>query len=201
MADGRAAISFRSYYAGTAVVEAVSPGLKPSRVSISFTGAPRYEKGITPSVKERPYIRFVSGAAEKKEQLFGLNNPVFASTWQEQRMAGMAADGNKDSYWQAVKNDPAAYWLLDTEKGLEFTHLSITFPEEACYQYKIEVSADRKEWKLVEDGMDNRTPETGKEIRLAGRNLKGRFVRITFGQLSGTSAALAEVAVKGIVCQ
>ena len=40
--DGQAAIAFRSYYAGTAVIEATSPGLAPARIEILFEGAPTY---------------------------------------------------------------------------------------------------------------------------------------------------------------
>ncbi len=42
--DGKAAIAFRSYYAGTSVLEATSPGLKPARIEIVFQGNEAYKK-------------------------------------------------------------------------------------------------------------------------------------------------------------
>lgn len=201
IADGQAAIAFRSFYAGKAIIEATSPGLKPARISLTFTGAPAYQQGISPSIKERPYTRFAAGKTERKEQTFGLNNPVFASSWKEAHIAGMAADGNKASYWEAAANDKAPYWLLDTEKGLELTHISITFPAEKCYQYNVEVSEDRKKWVLAASCMANTQAGKSNEIRLTGRSLHGRFVRITFKHPASVPPALAEVVVRGYVRQ
>lgn len=84
---------------------------------------------------------------------------------------------------------------------MEFTQISITFPQEKCYQYKVEVSDNRKVWILVENDMHNREKETFKEIRLTNKKLHGRFVRITFRQSSEGAPALAEVVVKGTVCE
>ena len=58
MIDGQAAIAFHSYYAGKSVIEATSPGLQSVRIEINFAGRCAYESGVTPTVKERPYIRF-----------------------------------------------------------------------------------------------------------------------------------------------
>lgn len=201
IADGRAAIALRSYHAGQTVVEATSPGLKPARIRLAFTGAPRYKQGVTPAVGERPYTRFVAGDGIRSEQTFGLNNPVFVSSAGEAHVGGMAADGRRDTYWQAEAGDAAPYWLLDTEKGLEFTHISITFPEARCYRYRVEVSADRRNWTPAADCMANTQTESGREVSLSGRRLSGRFVRIIFEPSAEAPAALAEVAVRGIVRQ
>jgi beta-galactosidase len=53
--DGQAAIEFRTYYAGTTVIEATSPGLTSSSVTITSQGSPAWVEGTTPSVAPRPY--------------------------------------------------------------------------------------------------------------------------------------------------
>ena len=53
--DGQAAIEFRSYYAGTTVIEATSTGLSSSSVTITSQGSPAYVEGSTPKVPQRPY--------------------------------------------------------------------------------------------------------------------------------------------------
>lgn len=55
--DGQAAIEFRTYYAGTSVIEATSPGLTSSSVTITSQGSPAWVEGTTPKVAPRPYSR------------------------------------------------------------------------------------------------------------------------------------------------
>jgi beta-galactosidase len=49
------AIEFRSYYSGTSVIEATSPGLTSSSVTITSRGTPAWVEGTTPRVAARPY--------------------------------------------------------------------------------------------------------------------------------------------------
>jgi hypothetical protein len=53
--DGQAAIDFRTYYSGTSVITATSPGLTSSSVTITSQGTPAYVPGQTPSADPRPY--------------------------------------------------------------------------------------------------------------------------------------------------
>jgi hypothetical protein len=55
--DGQAAIEFRSYYAGTSVIEASSPGLSGSSVRILWEGGPAWAEGLSPRSVARPYRR------------------------------------------------------------------------------------------------------------------------------------------------
>ena len=55
--DGQAAIDFRTYYSGTSVIEASSPGLTSSSVTITSQGSPVWVEGTTPKVAPRPYSR------------------------------------------------------------------------------------------------------------------------------------------------
>ena len=114
MLDGKAAIAFRSYYAGKTLIEAVSPGLAPARVELLFEEAPQYVPNVTPQVKERPYVRYISANKERPLQTFGRNNPTFTGSQAEGHAAALAADGNVTTWWQAAKGDASPYWLLDT---------------------------------------------------------------------------------------
>jgi hypothetical protein len=53
--DGQAAIEFRTYHSGTTVIEATSPGLASSSITITSQGSPAWVEGITPRVAPRPY--------------------------------------------------------------------------------------------------------------------------------------------------
>jgi len=53
--DGQAAIEFRTYYAGSSVIEATSPGLSSSSVTILSQGNPAWVEGVTRPVAPRPY--------------------------------------------------------------------------------------------------------------------------------------------------
>jgi hypothetical protein len=53
--DGQAAIEFRTYQSGTTVIEATSPGLASSSITITSQGSPAWVEGITPRVAPRPY--------------------------------------------------------------------------------------------------------------------------------------------------
>jgi beta-galactosidase len=152
--DGQAAIEFRSWYAGTTIVEASSPGLPSTKLQLQFIGNIPYTKGITPAPPERPYVRY-SKKQQAVQQTFGRNNPAFASSAQPQHPAGFAGDGNLKTWWQPLKTDTLAQWILDTEKKLAVSKIKIVFPSEDVYQYKVELAASKDNWKLIADFMNN----------------------------------------------
>lgn len=199
MMDGQAAIAFRSYYAGKSVVEATSPGLKPARIELNFAGKYAYESGVTPAVRERPYIRFVRENRETVVQTFGRNNPTFASSLQGKQSAGLAADGNADTFWEAAAEDNLPWWMLDTEKGLALRTISIRFPKADIYRYTIEVSDNNKDWKTVLDKRNTTSAEQRADKTFSAQEapVTGRFVRIRFADKS--PAVIAEVEVSGVV--
>lgn len=199
IADGKAAIAFRSYHAGTTLIEASSPGLKSAYITLEFVGDSPYIKGVTPPVEERPYRRFESAQQQSAVQTFGVNNPTFASSQYADCSAGMAADGNVSTYWQPAANDTNPCWTLDTEKRLNIQQIQIAFAKESIYQYVVEISNDNKQWHAVLDKSQNQTGEKGFIIDLAGGILtsSGRFVRLRFKPAS--FIGISEVCVKGIV--
>ncbi len=53
--DGQAATEFRTYYSGTSVITASSPGLTSDTVTITSQGSPAFVEGQTPPADTRPY--------------------------------------------------------------------------------------------------------------------------------------------------
>ena len=58
IADGKAAIEFRSYYAGTSVITATSSGLTAATTTITSNGSPAWVAGVTSPTAARPYTRY-----------------------------------------------------------------------------------------------------------------------------------------------
>ena len=168
-------------------------------IEINIAGKYAYESGVTPTVKERPYIRFAPENHETVVQTFGRNNPTFASSLRGKQSAGFAADGNMDTFWEATGEDYSPWWMLDTEKGLTLRTISVHFPKAAIYHYMIEVSDDNKEWKTVLDRRNGRVVEQRTDITFSVQEapVTGRFIRISF--VDKSPAAIAEVEVSGVV--
>lgn len=199
IADGKAAIEFRSYYSGVAVVKATSPGLEPTQVEMRFVDAPAYVKGKTAVVKERPYTRFTKNQAIVVVQTFGPNNPTFASSSMLEHAAGHAADGDESTWWQPKKEDAQPYWTLDTEKGLTLQTIHIRFPEEGIYHFLVEASGDNIHWSTLRDCMKNTSAMKTCDLKVDDTS-KFRFVRVRFNQENATGIpGISEVEVKGIV--
>lgn len=199
--DGKAAIAFRSFYAGTSVIKASSPGLQSAQIEINFVAAPVYEKGKTPTIKERPYIRFTKEKTEKVLQTFGRNNPTFASSSENGYPAGYAADGNNTTWWKPAKADKHIYWMLDTEKGLELKNIEILFPHNKIYRYKVETSMDNQRWETLSNKTGNTEPIDKQCINI-NRKVKARFIRISFLKKGPFDcAALTEMTVRGFILE
>lgn len=196
--DGVAAIAFRSYYAGTAVIEATSFGLEPARISLSFIGEEVYCKGVTPETKERPYKRYIRQNTGEELLTFGPNNPTFASSQIEGYGAGMAADRDPKTSWRAAIGDTTPYWLLDTEKNLSLRKLDFCFPKKDVYRYVIEISEDNRRWEtLLSKSKASAQEQKITQVFTDQEAPTGRFIRIRF--MEGSPAAVSEVEVQGIM--
>jgi hypothetical protein len=202
--DGQAAMEFRSYYAGTTVIRATSPGLADATIQIT-TGHPlagrdpQFIAGSTPPVKPRPYVRFTETPAGPSRMTFGLNNPTRASSEAPGHSGRLANDGNPATFWQADAADANAWLRIDLERFVAVSRTKLTFPTEGNWRYKVEISDDGETgWKLIAD--QTQTDAAGKERTDAvqGRAPRGRFLRVTVtGTPAGKPAGLAEVEVSG----
>lgn len=196
--DGLAAIEFRSYYAGKTVIRATSSGLESAEINMYFTGKYPYKEGITPEVKDRSYTRFSKKGLATVPQTYGYNNPTFPSSSDGRHTGGMAADGDKNTWWQPDTKDSEPFWIVDTEKLLSLSEIKIFFPESLALKYKVEVSNNRTDWATVADFTTNEKKEDSRQIILPA-SVKGRFVRIRFMKTDDILPRIAEVEVTGTV--
>ncbi|MFT3752283.1 MAG: glycoside hydrolase family 2 TIM barrel-domain containing protein [Paludibacter sp.] len=195
--DGMAAIECRSWYAGTSVIRASSPGLQSADITLAFVGGKTYIEGKTPKVTERPYVRFNKKGQPNIPQQFGQNNPTFGSSFITEHPTGFAADGNKKTWWQPLADDKNPNWILDTEKRLSLISINLIFPTDDAYQFKVEVSENMKDWHLVADFTANNSKFSDKLIQLDG--MVGATVRVSF--VRAENAKLADVEVIGKVTE
>lgn len=193
IADGKAAMALRAYYAGHTVVEASLSGLESGRVQLEFTGAPEYEEGKSVQVLSRPYVRFATHRVKPELQTYGPNSPTFASTSAEGYSPGRATDGNNSTYWKPKESDAAPYLTLDVERTLDLYGVSVLFAEHYVGTFKVELSADQVNWEImpsVGEWEDAWWKSAWK------RPVKARFIRFSFPDGPQRKCpALAEVEV------
>lgn len=195
--DGKAAIAFRAYYAGRTVVEATADGLEPARVELEFVGAPRYVEGKAWQVESRPYVRFVKASGQRQMQHYGTDSPTFASTSAPGHSAGMAADGNGETWWSPAADDKQPFLTLDVERTLDVHSVKAVFAASGAGRCLVELSTDEEHWQKVAEASSRQGGAW--EIRLE-KPVKARFIRFSFPQGGGAVCpALAEVEVSGTV--
>ncbi|MEG1866338.1 MAG: glycoside hydrolase family 2 TIM barrel-domain containing protein [Bacteroides sp.] len=200
IADGKAAISFRSFYAGKTVIKASAPGLEAAEITLAFINAPAYNKEKTPAVHQRPYVRFVKETEKPVMQTFGRNNPTFASSSAANHAAGLAADGDEKTWWKPDAEDAEPTWTLDTEKGLKLETISLCFTKSPVCKYKVELSDDNKQWKDFFNNQQNFNHENPRVTIPVKGMATARFVRIRFLKSPAEETPnLTEVVVKGVV--
>ncbi|HEY8932275.1 MAG TPA: glycoside hydrolase family 2 TIM barrel-domain containing protein [Rariglobus sp.] len=200
--DGKAAIEFRSYHAGTSVIRATSPGLAPAEITLVSEGTPLWVKGVTPSIRPRPYTRFTqaqtSGSGESAKAInLAADRPILTSSSAGGSSPANVNDGNPATVWQASAADSAPWIRVDLENTYALNRVQLTFPEAGDYRYTVEVSADGLAWTtVISQAQTTNTDRTRTATGNFGRGI--RFLRVSFtGWPQGKAAALAEIAVGG----
>ena len=195
--DGQAAMEFRSYYSGSTVIRATSPGLNDDTFTITTLGEPKYVAGQTPVVESRPYVRFnrsttkVSGLP--MNSAFGLNNPTLASSESPDHAANLGNDSNVTTFWQPKENDTNAWWQVDLERAVTMTQVKLAFPAPDNYHYQIGASSDGSHWKIVTDQYQTSSIDQTQTNNIT-EPISGHLLRVTF---IGKPAAIAELEVQG----
>ncbi|HVY36947.1 MAG TPA: glycoside hydrolase family 2 TIM barrel-domain containing protein [Polyangia bacterium] len=196
--DGQAAIEFRSYYAGTSVITATSPGLKSATVTITSQGSPAYVPGVTLAPPLRAYSRYAGNGGPGTTSLtLALNHPTSASSTGTGTTA-LANDGDTATSWTAAAGDANPWWQLLLEVSRTVNTLEVTFPAPGNYRYTISVSPDGKTWTTaVDQSQTTSTAQTQRATGSFGSNVL--YVRVNFvGVPPGQQAGLAEVVVGGM---
>lgn len=194
--DGKAAIAFRSYYAGKTIVEASSPGLGSALLELEFTGAPAYQPGKSRQTESRPYVRYHKDMEREAQQRYGKDSPTFASSSAQGHLAGYAADGDTATWWQPAADDQRPSLALDMERTLDVTRIQAMFPRQAIGPCVVEVSTDQAQWSKVAE-IDHPADQWRLDMEQPAR---ARFVRFSFAAPTASRVpALAEIEVMGTI--
>lgn len=198
--DGQAAIEFRSYYAGTTTIRAISPGLPEARLSIASKGAPLYVAGKSPQFEPAPYVRFIGRMQTTTQEVANitLDRPTNASSMAAGHQSKLAADGDNSTYWAAAPDATGPqWWESDLEGVYDVGAVTVRFAGMGSYGYEIQTSTDdRMTWKTV---LKETTEANGRPVTInlpAGTRTSG--LRIVLDSIpAGAIPGLSEVAVRG----
>jgi hypothetical protein len=194
--DGQAAIAMRSWQAGVTRLRATSPGLKDATATVRTLDGPAFVAGKTPVAADRPYVAFVAPLREHAgDQVFGPDNPTFATSSAPDHSPRLVNDGNPATYWAPAADDTVMALTLDLERVVEVHRLTLTFPQAAAYGLVAEVQDRQGHWqKLVEQIADQDDRQTR---TLETEAVAGRLIRVTLRVPAGGVAGLSEVLVTG----
>jgi hypothetical protein len=199
--DGQAAIEFRSYYAGTTVIRASSPGLPAARLTVLSKGAPEFVAGKSPEFTPAPYVRFIGRMQTGHDEVANitLDRPTNASSMAAGHQSKLASDGDNATYWSAAADATGPqWWESDLEGVYDVSAVSVRFAGLGSYGYEIQGSTDdRMTWKTVAKGTANAV--AGKPVVIAlPAGTKSSGIRIVLDSVpQGSVPGLAEVAVRG----
>ena len=155
------------------------------RTEVELEGVSR-EHDYSDDIPARPYIRYVADD-EGKIQSFGKDNPTFATSSAEGHSAGMAADGNKETYWMGQGN-----LTLDTERSISLREVILTTD---CGEndFRIELSNDNEKFSSCMSTTEKTTD--GYRVKLS-IPATCRYIRLKF---SRPDVKLYEIEARGIL--
>ncbi len=206
MRDGKAAIEFRSYYAGTTTIEAYSPGnpdIAPASITITTTGSGSQAEpdistmygafmsngGIVPNTVEEP----------KAYQYVNYKGcPMNASSGDN--VCINILDGDKQTEWKAQTPGSGQWVYIELEHGgLNLFKAQLSFKGKK-YPYKIQykkMNIDDPEWITLKEYDRNTINDTPFEESFGGVYM--RYIRIEFTDVPADEYAnLAELRLYGI---
>jgi len=195
--NGQAAIEFRTYYSGTSVIQATSPGLTSATATITSQGSPAWVPGVTPPAQSLPYSRFTGTVTLPPAQSYqlALNQPTTSSTGSAS--SSSAVDGNTNTFWQAASSDSNAWWMVNFQNSFQVESVQLVFPTPGNYGYQILVSTDSVNWAMVVDQSQNSSSEQSRtDVGNFGSGIQ--YLRVQFTNLPPDLVpGLAEVTVGG----
>lgn len=206
--DGKGAIEFRSYYAGTTTIRATAPDrpeLAPVEIQLTTEDVlGNHGEADEPESFMGDMVEIDSSDKIADPLLYGKNDAAFnrqtgeTSSSREGYSSLFAVDGNPDTHWEAANKGAGEYWQISLENTYDVYKMKLDFGDKE-YPYKIEVKAPlEKEWKLIKEY------KTAEEVadRPKEENLKGETVldmRISFmGVPEDEYAQLHECNIYGV---
>ena len=195
--DGKGAIEFRSFYAGTTTILATAADLEPVEITIVTKDVTGDETG------EEPDGFMESGSRDNTPKIedpgtygggsFSANRPTFSSSGD----AKLANDGDMATSWVAENAGSGEYWIQDLEQSPLLYKVKLSFDRDP-YPYRLEVSGDKNgPWTEVVSYDADTVKNRPYEESLPGTY--ARFVRVVFtGVPEDAHAFLTEAAVYAV---
>jgi hypothetical protein len=131
-----------------------------------------------------------------------LHKPASSSSIEnDEHSAAQANDGDPTTSWRADDEPEGGpeWWQVDLQKPMDLSGCQICWPYDGKnYRYKIEGSADRKNWSILSD--QTNTISKSQVHNLKFKNARQiRYVKVTItGFDEGCWASLSEVKLFGI---
>ena len=182
--EGQAAIEFRSYFGGTTVIRASSPGLTDATLGLTTTGIPAWNTVKNPTRRAKPYPGPLTdpqaaapGVASAAN--LALNRPTSSSSQEEKNPARCGNDGRMDTRWCATGDALPAWWRVDLENFYSISNVTITFEKAANYRFRVEVSEDGEHWRVASDQSARISTDRVCSLPLAIKP-RARFLRIVY---------------------
>ena len=187
--DGQCSIDFRSYYSGTTVIEATSPGLESGLIEIKSTRGPGFVPGVTPVIENRPYVKFTGeliGTKRSAEPVnMALDKPTLASESAEGHSPTCAVDGRPDTFYRA-KSEGNAFLQVTPERIVRPLSIRLVFAQKAAWDFVVECSIDQQNWTRIAE-VAGQDAFQEKSIPMDGK-FEGLFFRVTFRAAPGVPA-------------
>jgi hypothetical protein len=196
--DGEAAIEMRSYFSGTIVVRATSPGLAPALLRVNAVGGPEFVPGVTPVAAVRPYVRPSTTSAPQLDVSvdLSLNRPTDASSSAAGHSSRLANDGDAATFWQPGQ-EGRSWWQVDLEGRCRLSSVNILFGGRSAAAYTLQISEDGVHWTNLPDRPLPSKLARERMIKMPDAT-QGRFLRIEFDQTADPATIqLIEVKVVG----
>jgi hypothetical protein len=130
-----------------------------------------------------------------------LNKPASSSSIEnDEHGAAKANDGDLQTCWRAddEPEDGPEWWQVDLERPFDLSGCQIRWPFDGKrYRYKVEGSADRKNWSLLSDQTNTTATSQVQDLKFQ-KARQVRYVKITVTGLDeGCWASISEVKVFG----
>ncbi len=206
MRDGKAAIEFRSYYAGTSVIEAYSssnPEIEPATITITTTGSGSVDE---PDITTM-YGAFMSNGGYVPNSI---DEPT-AYKYQMLKSTPMNASSGRNFTQNMIDNDNSTSWTADVpgsgqwiyqeieHGGINLYKARLTFNGKV-YPYKISYKTDNitdEEWIPLKEYDKNTINQRPYEEDFGGVYM--RYIRIEFTDVPANEYAnIAELRMYGI---
>ncbi|MGN0243876.1 MAG: NPCBM/NEW2 domain-containing protein [Lachnospiraceae bacterium] len=157
--DGKGAIEFRSYYAGTTTIQASAPDrsdLEPVTLEIVTEDVVgNHAASAEPDDFMGEMAELDDSSSVPEPYVYGKEDAAFnrqtgnTSSAKEGHAPLLAVDGDDSTYWEAATSDNNQYWEISLENTYDVYKMSLDFGEEV-YPYRIETKApDASEWSLL----------------------------------------------------